>query len=93
MLDPTRGENVLDIILSLQQEFVDNVRTGEPLGGSDHNQVLFTINVKSERNSKIQYRRNFHRGQYRDMRNYLTKIDWDNTPENKSVMDYWHILT
>jgi len=26
------------------------------------------------------------------MRNYLAKIDWDNTLDNKSVMDYWHIL-
>ena len=31
MLDPTREENVLDIVLSSQQELVDNVRTGEPL--------------------------------------------------------------
>jgi len=92
VLEPTRGENVLDIVLSSQQEFVDNVRTREPLGCSDHNQVLFTINVKSERNSKIHYRRNFHKGQYKDMRNYLAKIDWDNTLENKSVTDCWHIL-
>ena len=48
--------------------------------------------MKSERNSKTQYRRNFHKGHYKDMRNYLAKIDWDNTLENKSVMDCWHIL-
>jgi len=91
VLEPTRGENVLDIVLSSQQVFVDTVRIGEPLGGSDHNQVLFTIKVKSEGNSKRQYRRNFHKGHYKDMRNYLAKIDWDNTLENKSEMDCWPI--
>ena len=65
---------------------------GSHWGGSDHNQVLFTISVKSERNSKIQYRRNFHTGQYKDMRNYLAKTDWDKTLENKSVTDCWHIF-
>ena len=38
MLEPTRGENLL----------VDNVKIHEPLGNSDHNQIHFDINVKSE---------------------------------------------
>ena len=36
VLEPTRGENVLDIVLSSQKEFIDNVRICEPLGCSDH---------------------------------------------------------
>ena len=34
MLEATRGENVLDIVLSSQKEFVDNVKICEPLGCS-----------------------------------------------------------
>ena len=52
MLEPTRGENVLDIVLSSQKELVDNVKIREPLGNSDHNQILFDINVKSESKNK-----------------------------------------
>ena len=37
VVEPTRGENVLDIVLSSQKEFIDNVRICEPLGCSDHN--------------------------------------------------------
>ena len=33
VLEPTRGENVLDIVSSSQQECVGNVRIAEPLGG------------------------------------------------------------
>ena len=32
MLEPTRDKNVLDIVLSSQKEFVDNVNICEPLG-------------------------------------------------------------
>ena len=32
VLEPTQGENVLDIVLTSQNEFVDNVKICEPLG-------------------------------------------------------------
>ena len=48
VLEPTRGENVSDIVLSSHKELEDNVKIHEPLGNSDHNQIHFDINVKSE---------------------------------------------
>ena len=53
---PARGEYVLDIVLTSQEEFVDNVTICESLGCSDHNQIHFIIKVKGERNRKIWYR-------------------------------------
>ena len=35
VLEPTRAARVLDIVLSSQKEFVDNVEIQEPLGSSD----------------------------------------------------------
>ena len=52
MLEPTRGENVLEIVLSSQNELVANVKTYEPLGNSDHNQIHFDIKGKSESKNK-----------------------------------------
>ena len=92
VLEPTRGENVLDIVLSSQKEFIDNVRICEPLGCSDHNQIYFIIKVKGEQNRKIRYRKNFHKGRYKDMRKYLAKIDWNNALENKTAKECWNIL-
>ena len=62
VLELTRGENVLDIVLSSQKEFIDNVRIYEPLGCIDHNQIYFIIKVKGEQNRKIRYRKKFHKG-------------------------------
>ena len=42
-----RAARVLDIVLSSQKEFVDNVVIQEPLGSSDHNQLHFNIKIKS----------------------------------------------
>ena len=46
VLEPIGGENVLDLILSSQNELVENVKIHEPLGNSDHNQIHFDIKVK-----------------------------------------------
>ena len=94
VLEPTRGENALDIVLSSQKEFIDNVRICEPLGCSDHNQIYFIIKVKGEQNRKIRYRKNVHKGRYtpKDMRKHLAKIDWNNTLENKTATECWNIL-
>ena len=39
---------MLDIVLPSQKELVDNVKIHETLGNSEHNQIHFDINVKSE---------------------------------------------
>ena len=52
MLEPTRGENVLYLVLSSQHELVENVKIHEALGNSDHHQIHFYIKVKSENATK-----------------------------------------
>ena len=42
VLEPTRAARVLDIVLSSQKEFVDNVEIQEQLDSSDHNQLHVT---------------------------------------------------
>ena len=47
VLEPTRGDNVLDLILSSNKELVDNVTIVEPLGTSDHSQIHYNHIVKT----------------------------------------------
>ena len=70
VIEPTRRENVLNLVLFLKNELADNVKMHEPLGNSDHNQIHFDIKIKSESLNK-KYRRNFHKGKYKDMRKYF----------------------
>ena len=61
VLEPTRAARVLDIVLSSQKEFVDNVVIHEPLGSSEHNQLHFNINIKSDKTKVKQCRRDFRK--------------------------------
>ena len=92
VLESTRGENVVDIVLSSLIELLDNVKIHEPFGNSDHNQTHCDINVKSESKNKKTYRRNFHKGNFKDMRKYLAKLDWNNMLMNKTATECWNIL-
>ena len=92
VLEPTRGGNVLDLILSSQNELVDNVKVHEPLGSSDHNQIHFNIKVKTGNTYKKQWRRNFNKGKYKVMRTYLANIDWNNLLKNKTATECWTCL-
>lgn len=46
--EPTRGENILDIVLLCHNVLVDKVIVSEPLGTSDHKQVQFDVHVNSQ---------------------------------------------
>ena len=83
---------VLYIVLSSQKEFVDNVVIREPLGSSDHNQLHFNINIKSDKIKVKQSRRDFRRGNYEEIRKRLELIDWNDKMNNKTATECWNIL-
>ena len=92
VLEPTRAARVLEIVLSSQKEFVDNVVIQEPLGSSDHNQLHFNINIKSDKTKVNQCRRDFRKGNYKKIRKSLALIDWDDNMNNKTATECWNIL-
>ena len=92
VLEPTRATRVLDIVLSSQKKLVDNVKIKEPLGNSDHNQMHFNINIKSDRTKVKQCRRNFEKGNYKEIRKSLALIDWNDKMKNKTATECWNIL-
>ena len=79
-------------MLSSQKEFVDNVVIQEPLGSSDHNQLHFNINIKSDKTKVKQCRRDFRRGNYDEIRKSLALIDWNDKMNNKTATECWNIL-
>ena len=85
VLEPTRAARVLDIVLSSQKEFVDNVVIQEPLGSSDHNQLHFNINIKSDKTKVKQCRRDFRKGNCKKIRKSLALIDWNEKMKNKTA--------
>ena len=92
VLEPTRAARILDIVLSSQKEFVDNVVIQERLGNIDHNQLHSNINRKSDKTKVKQYRRDFRKGNYTEIRKSLALIDWNDKMNNKTASESWNIL-
>ena len=92
VLEPTRATRVLDIVLSSQKELVDNVKIKESLGSSDHSQIHFNINIKSDKTKVKQWRRDFRKGNYKEIRKKLALIDWNDKMKNKTATECWNIL-
>ncbi len=92
VLEPTRAERVLDIVLSSQKEIVDKVVRQEPLGSSDHNQLHFNINVKSDKTKVKQCRRDFRKCNYKEIRKSLAHIDWNDKMKNKTATECCNML-
>ena len=92
VLEPSRAARILDIVLSSQKEFVDNVVIQEPLGSSDHNQLHFNIKIKSVKTKVKQCRRDFRKGNYKEIRKRLAHIDWNDKMKNKTATECWNIL-
>ena len=92
VLEPTRAARVLDIVLSSQKEFVDNVVIQEPLGSTDHNQLHFNINVKSDKTKVKKCRMDFRKGNYKEIRKSLAHIDGNDKMKNKTATECWNTL-
>ena len=75
-----------------ERTHIDNVKIKEPLGSSDHNQMHFDINIKSDRTKVKQCRRDFGKGNYKEIRKSLALIDGNDKMKNKTATECWNIL-
>ena len=62
------------------------------MGSSDHNQLHFNIKIKSVKTKVKQCRRDFRKGNYKEIRKRLAHIDWNDTMKNKTATECWNIL-
>ena len=57
------------------------------LHSSDHNQLHFNINIKSDKTNVKQCRRDFRKGNYMEIRKSLAPVDWDEKMKNKTATE------
>jgi hypothetical protein len=93
----TRGENILDLILTTDKYLIDNVRVGEPFGTSDHNVVRFSINISKEKFYNNNAMPNYFKANYDEIRNFINESyieENSNETENENsnecdIEEYW----
>jgi len=74
---PTRGNSVLDLVISREPDLVSGLEVIENLGKSDHNMVTFTAHLSHDDPSSSRQFRDYCKGDYQSIRDHLHTIDWD----------------
>ena len=58
----------------------------------EHNQLHCNIKIKTDTTKVKQCRRDFRKGNYKEIRKRLAHIDWNDKMKNKTASECWIIL-
>ena len=83
--------NILDLILSSEDNLVSEVEDCGKIGESDHVILKYKVHMDAMRSSKAGASRNFRKARCDEMRSAMQK-DWKSMMEGKSVKDVWAML-
>ena len=72
--EPTRDNNILDLILTSQEHLITNVNVGEHLGTSDHNLIRFNIDLPNQIRQNKSSTLNLKQANYGELRNALQTL-------------------
>lgn len=73
--EPTRGNNILDLIFSNNIHIINNLFISSPIGSSDHNCITFELNLDIPPSCPIK-KLCFKQANYDALNLYLSHIDW-----------------
>ena len=73
----TRSSNILDLILTSEENMIDNVTVGEPFGSSDHQIIRFDFIACKESSSVEAKMLDYFKADYEQMREDCKQINWD----------------
>ena len=84
--EPTRENNILDLVIASQDHLITNVIVGEHLGSCDHKVVRAEINTATNIVENKTFVPNFRRGNFERLRSELSNLS---LPATEHVQDLW----
>nr|XP_053633351.1 uncharacterized protein LOC128689237 [Cherax quadricarinatus] len=76
--EPTRGNNLLDLVLANNESLVNYLEVSEELGASDHKSITFRIEWKYDSRDNSVTVPDFRLADYDGLREHLSSVDWGN---------------
>ena len=73
-------------------EIIRRQRRNTRTSSSDHNQLHFNFKIKSDKTKVKQCRRDFRKGNYKEIRTRLAHIDCNDKMKNKMATECWNVL-
>ena len=91
--EPTHiSGNLLDLVLSSNDDIIRDVRMEGRLGTSDHELIETELFLDINSRHKTEHMRDYGRGDYVEMRRRVRSIDWVNELENLRVEEAWQFI-
>lgn len=91
VLKPTRGNNILDLLLTNDPRIVAGIEVTNGIQGSDHDAIQFTLT--SARTPLSRHKRpcyNFHLGDFQLYQDILSDTSWDSCFEGNGIEAAWN---
>lgn len=86
---PTRGANILDLVITTDESLVNNIQVLEPLADSDHNMVEFDFAVDGKKDKNEMRRPNFNKANFSEFKNKLSRVNWNEEFRDVKANDMW----
>ena len=84
--------NIVDLVLTNDENFISEIVHGPPIGASDHDVLYFQINLQKEQKQEQKIKRfNLAKGNYHKIRDHLKQIDW-NQLDTLDVDEQWEFI-
>ena len=90
--ESTREGNILDLVLSTNSEMVEDLEVQDHLGTSDHHVLVWSLVYDIQHKINKCVRRQYYKGNYRLMREWLDMIDWEKEMYGLSLEEMWRYL-
>ena len=85
--EPTRGGNILDLVLTTEEDIISDISVGEEVGGSDHRLVRFVVKVpEAEEASLVTRKLDMRRANFAGLRAAVSEMRLE---ESDSAEELW----
>ena len=88
--EPTRGENILDLVISTEENLVEEVNVGEEFGTSDHRIIRFNVKGEYEKEVEVYLKRyNYFKADYDKVRSKIREKGLASRLADLNIHEQW----
>lgn len=91
VMQPTRENNILDIILTTDPDIISDIDILPPIGTSDHNVLEFNVSLTKDHNNHECRQKNYDykNANFEQINKELKEIEWNKVLDQKTTEEKW----
>ena len=90
--EKTRDNNILDLVITSEQNLINYCEVGEHLSNCDHNIIRGCVNKSFNTDVSSQKIPNFDKANFDNIRKFLCETDWDTLLHDKNASEMFSVL-